>query len=154
VGSGKGVLWLVVLAPASVVENLIPGPLISCSIMQDIVASCKAGQASMAYFYFNFKDVDKQNRRYLLLFILAQLSAQSDPCFDFLFFEPWNDGSGAQTPCDEVLTQCLKEMLLLTGHDPTYIVVDALGEYPNASSTIKMRTGPSTSGGSRLSELS
>jgi hypothetical protein len=24
-------------------------------------------------------------------------------------------------------------MLLLTGHDPTYIVVDALGGYPNAS---------------------
>jgi hypothetical protein len=58
--------------------------------MQDIVASCKAGQASMAYFYLNFKDVDKQNRRYLL-FIFAQLSAQSDPCFDVLFspfFEP------------------------------------------------------------------
>jgi len=130
-GSGKSILWFVVPHPLFVEENLIP--LISSSIIQDIMSSCEAGLASMAYFYFDFRDADKQNRRNLLLSILSQLSAQSDPCFDVLFPLYSKHGNGAQKPGDGVLTQCLKEMLQLTDHDPTYIIVDALDECPNTS---------------------
>jgi len=40
---------------------------------------CDAGKASLAYFYFDFRDIDKQNLRNLLPSLLIQLSAQSDP---------------------------------------------------------------------------
>lgn len=105
----------------------------SSSIIEDIVVLCEAGMASMAYFYFDFRDTDKQNRRNLLLSLLTQLSARSDPCFDILFRLYSEHGSGAQKPGDGVLTQCLKEMLQLTDHEPTYIIIDALDECPNAS---------------------
>jgi NACHT domain len=117
---------------ASVEENLIL--FISSAIIQDIVVLCEADRASMAYFYFDFRDAaDKQNRRNLLLSLLSQLSAQSDSCFDVLFRLYSKHGNGAQKPGDGVLTQCLKEMLLLTNHDPTYIILDALDECPNSS---------------------
>ena len=37
----------------------------------------KAGLASMAYFYFDFRDLDKQHIRNLLPSLIIQLSAQS-----------------------------------------------------------------------------
>jgi hypothetical protein len=42
---------------------------------------------------------------FFLLYILAQLSAQSSPCFDILFRLYSKHGSGAQKPGDGVLTQ-------------------------------------------------
>jgi hypothetical protein len=117
---------------ASVEGNLIS--FISSSIIQDIVVLCEADRASMGYFYFDFRDAaDKQNRRNLLLSLLSQLSAQSDSCFDILLRLYSKHGNGAQKPRDGVLTQCLKEMLLLTNHNPTYIILDALDECPNSS---------------------
>ena len=38
----------------------------------------------MAYFYFDFRDVDKQKLSNLLPSLLIQLSARSDPCCDIL----------------------------------------------------------------------
>ncbi|KAH9165952.1 hypothetical protein EDB89DRAFT_1857819, partial [Lactarius sanguifluus] len=43
-----------------------------------------AGLASIAYFYFDFRDLDKQNRRNLLSSLLVQLSTQSGPRCDIL----------------------------------------------------------------------
>src|SRR6266702_6688650 len=58
-------------------RNLI---LLSISvIIQKISALYEAGSASMAYFYFDFRDVDKRSRRNLLPSLLVQLSARSDP---------------------------------------------------------------------------
>jgi hypothetical protein len=45
---------------------------------------CDIGQASMAYFYFDFRNVDKQHWRDLVPSLLTQLSTQSDPCCDIL----------------------------------------------------------------------
>ena len=37
------------------------------------------------------------------------------------------------------MTQCLKEMLLLTDHGPAYIIIDDLDECPNASGVLSAR---------------
>jgi hypothetical protein len=131
-GSGKSILWFVVLHPL-----LLWRILHRQSVPQSYTILWP--HVSMAYFYFDFKDADKQNHRCLLLSILAQLSAQSGPCFDVLFRFYSKHGSGTQKPGDGFLTQCPKEKLVLTDHDSTYIIVDALGECPNVSGVPSIR---------------
>ena len=93
----------------------------------------KAGSASMAYFYCDFRDEDKQSHRNILLSILSQLSAQSNHCFDALFHLYLECDKGAQKPNDHTLTQCLKMVLSLPSQQPFYLIVDALDECPNNS---------------------
>jgi len=38
----------------------------------------------MGYYYFDFKDVEKQGIRGLLTSLLSQICAKSDPCYDIL----------------------------------------------------------------------
>jgi hypothetical protein len=64
------------------------------------VVPCDAGQASMAYFYFDFKDADKQNRGHLLLSILAHLSAQSDQAYLAILFDLDEHVDGVQSQLD------------------------------------------------------
>ena len=90
-----------------------------------------AGLASMAYYYFDFRDTDKQNRRNLILSLLSQLSARSDLCCDILHRVYVTHDNGAHKPTDDVLIQCLKETLTFSGDHPIYIILDALDECPN-----------------------
>ena len=90
-----------------------------------------AGLASMAYYYFDFRDTDKQNRRNLLLSLLSQLSAHSDLCCYMLHRIYVTHDNGVRKPTDDVLIQCLKETLTLSNDRPTYIIMDALDECPN-----------------------
>ena len=94
---------------------------------------CGAGQASMAYFYFDFRDIDKQHWRDLVTSLLAQLSSSSGPRCDILsrFYSQHDDG--AQQPSDDTLTSCLKEMLTLPDQRPIYLIIDALDECSNTS---------------------
>ena len=85
----------------------------------------------MAYYYFDFRDTEKQNRRNLLLSLLSQLSARSDLCCYMLHRIYVTHDNGAQKPTDDVLMQCLKEMLTLSTDCPIYIIMDALDECPN-----------------------
>jgi hypothetical protein len=85
----------------------------------------------MAYFYFDFRDDNKQNRRDLLPSLVAQLSSQSDRRFDTLFHLYL--AQGAQEPSEDSLTQCLKEMLAIPDQRPVYIIIDALDECPDTS---------------------
>jgi hypothetical protein len=94
---------------------------------------CDAGQASMAYFYFDFRDINKQHWRDLLPSLLIQLSAQSGPRCDVLSRLHSNHDSGARQPYDDILTRCLKEMLTLPDQRPIYLVFDALDECSNIS---------------------
>jgi NACHT domain len=97
------------------------------------MALCDDGKASMAYFYFDFRDVDKQNLCNLLPSLLIQLSARSNPCCDILsrLYSFHNDGT--RTPSDRAMVECLKEMLTSEVQGPTYIIMDALDECPNTS---------------------
>jgi hypothetical protein len=88
----------------------------------------------MAYFYFDFRDVDKQNLRNLLPSFLIQLSARSDPCCDKLSQLYAAHDRGVRKPSDRAMADCLKQMLALEGQAPTYIILDALDECPVTSS--------------------
>ena len=87
----------------------------------------------MAYFYFDFRDVDKQSRRDLLPSLLIQLAARSDPFCDILsqLYKEYDDGT--RQPSDGALIRCLKDMLTLPGQAPVYLILDALDECPNTS---------------------
>jgi hypothetical protein len=85
----------------------------------------------MAYFYFDFRDVDKQKLHNLLPSLLIQLSARSNPCCDILSQLYSSHDRGVQEPSDEAMIDCLKEMLTLeAAQGPTYIIMDALDECP------------------------
>jgi hypothetical protein len=84
----------------------------------------------MAYFYFDFRDADKQKLHNLLPSLLIQLSARSDPCCDILSRLYSSHDRGVQKPNDRVMIECLKEMLTLKTQGPTYIIMDALDECP------------------------
>ena len=90
-----------------------------------------AGSALLAYFYFDFKDKEKQDLHALLSSLLIQLSDQSDICFDTLFSLYSAYRKAAEIPTDDSLAECLKDMLTITGQVPIYLVIDALDECPN-----------------------
>ena len=93
---------------------------------------CTAGQASMAYFYFDFRDANKQRLHNLVHSILTQLAASSGPRCDILSDLYSAHDQGTKQPSDSILTKCLKEMLTLPNQRTTYLVIDALDESPNA----------------------
>ena len=72
-------------------------------MIQDITTLRDAGLAIVTYFYFDFGDTDKQNRRNLLLSLLSQLSARSDLCCDMLHRVYVTNDNGAHKPTDDVL---------------------------------------------------
>ena len=108
---------------------------ISSAIIQHLVTLREAGSATVAYYYFDFRDVDKKYRRGLLSSLLLQLSSRSTPCFDILsrLYSSHNDGK--EQPNERALVQCLKDMLVAQSSSqlPTYIVIDAVDECPNVS---------------------
>ena len=88
----------------------------------------------MAYFYFDFRDVNKQKLQNLLPSLLTQLSARSAPCHDILSQLYSTHDRGERKPSDRAMVDCLKEMLSLEAQGPTFIILDALDECPIASS--------------------
>jgi hypothetical protein len=102
-------------------------------VIQDVEAMCKAGNASMAYFYFDFRDANKQGLRDLLSSLLTQLSACSGPCCDVLSDLYFTHDKGKNQPSDSSLARCLKKLVSLPHQPPTHLIIDALDESPNAS---------------------
>jgi hypothetical protein len=116
----------------------VPGPTllmssVSSTIIQDIEVMCDAGQASMGYFYFDFRDTDKQHGRDLVTSLLHQLSAGSGPRRDILSRLHATHEGGARQPSDQELTNCLKEMLTLSDQCPAYLIIDGLNESDDTS---------------------
>jgi hypothetical protein len=85
----------------------------------------------MGYFYFDFRDTDKQSLRSLLSSLLIQLSAHSDTFCDILSRLYLEHENGALMPSDFALTRCLKEMITFPYHGPVYLIMDGLDECPN-----------------------
>ena len=102
-------------------------------MIQDIEDMCKAGNAAMAYFYFDFRDASKQGLCDLLPSLLTQLSARSGPRCDILSDLYLAHDEGKKQPRDNILAECLKKMLTLPDQCPTYLIIDALDESPNTS---------------------
>ena len=99
-------------------------------MVEDIRTLQKSGLASLAFFYFDFRDDQKKHQRGLLSLLLAQLCEQSDAYSAILsdFYEA--HGRGSQHASDSELMDCLKDMLKLPGQSTVYIIIDALDECP------------------------
>jgi NACHT domain len=106
---------------------------VSSSVIQDIEVMCQAGIASMAYFYFDFRDANKQGLCDLVSSLLTQLSACSGPCCDILSDLYLTHNKGKNQPSDAILAECLTKMLTLPDQSPIYLIVDALDESPDNS---------------------
>lgn len=93
----------------------------------------KAGLASLAFFYCDFREDAKRDLRGLLSSLIYQLCHQSDTYCDIIFKFYLEHDKGSRHPSDDSLVGCLKELLDLPGLAPVYFIVDALDECPNAS---------------------
>ena len=99
-----------------------------------------AGLVTMAYYYFDFRDVKKQDCYGLLSSLISQLSAESDSCFNILS-QLYSDHTcrGMRKPDIDALKKCMTDMLSLSRQAPTYIIVDAVDECPNSVGTPSAR---------------
>ena len=98
-----------------------------------------AGLATMAYYYFDFRDVKKQDSYGLLSSLISRLSAESDSCFNILSQLYLDNTRGVQKPDLDALKSCLTDMLSLPGQGPIYIIIDGVDECPNSSGTPSAR---------------
>ncbi len=94
----------------------------------------KVGLASLAFFYCDFREDQKNDLRGLLSSLLVQFCHQSDSYSNILSKFYSEHANGLRRPSDDVLAGCLKGLLKLPGHAPVYLIVDALDECPNTSS--------------------
>ena len=94
---------------------------------------CSVGSAHIAFFFFDFKDIGKQDARALLSSLIVQLNNQSDSSrvYDILdrFYSKHN---GTQQPSVVALTACLVS-IIAAAKVPIYIILDGLDECPNTS---------------------
>ena len=105
----------------------------SSTIIEEIEAIQMSGLASLAMFYYDFREDEKKDLRGLLSSMLFQLCDQSDSYYTILstFYSTHRDG--ARSPGDDELIRCLKDLLGLPGQAPIYLIIDALDECPNTS---------------------
>jgi len=90
----------------------------------------KRGLASLAFFYCDFRDVDKKNLRGLLSSILLQLCDHSDSYSTILSEFYSTHGDGSREPSDAELIGCLEDILRHPGQAPAYVIIDGLDECP------------------------
>ena len=102
--------------------------MVSSSVIEDIKSVSATGLASVAYYYFDFKDPGKQDRRGLLSSLLTQLCTQSHNGYDILseLYKAHEDGS--RQPSEVELMRYLKTVFR---HDRVFIILDAVDESPN-----------------------
>ena len=84
----------------------------------------------MAYFDFDFKDVDKQKLQNLLPSLLIQLSARSHTRCGVLSQLYSSHDRKIRKPDDRIMIKCLEEMLALDMQGLTYNIMDIIDEYP------------------------
>lgn len=91
------------------------------------------GLATLAFYYFDFRDEAKNDRRGLLSSLLSQLCDQSDSYCDTLSRLYSMKRGGRRSADENALAECLKDMLKSPGQAPVYLILDGLDECPNAS---------------------
>ena len=105
----------------------------SSAIIQHILKLRDAGNATLAYFYFDYRDKQKQTVRNVVTSLLVQLSAYSKPCCEIIYrlYSKHGKGMKQHQPSNSNLIDCLKEMLATVTQHPIFIVMDALDECPD-----------------------
>jgi hypothetical protein len=108
----------------------IPGcgkTILSSTILEDVLQHCKNDPGKVvAYFYFDFNDVQKQNPELMLRSLICQLSQQCikiPASLDTLFSAC---DSGQRQPSLHALVEVMQQMIQDFPH--VYIVLDALDE--------------------------
>jgi hypothetical protein len=101
------------------------------AVIQEIECMHAAGLVTIAYYYFDFRDIKKQDCYGLLSSLVSQLSADSDACHNILSKLYSDHIRGTRKPDIDALKECMTDMLNLPGQGPIYIIVDALDECPN-----------------------
>ena len=104
----------------------------SSAMIEDIETMQKSGDASLAMYFYDFRDDLKKDLRGLLSSMLFQLCDQSDSYYNILSTFHSTHRDGAQSPRDEELIRCLVNLVKLPG-PPVYLIVDGLDESPNTS---------------------
>ena len=112
---------------------------IRSAIVQNVESMHAAGLATMAYYYFDFRDVKKQDCYGLLSSLISQLASESNSFFDILSKLYSDHGRGLRKPNIGAIKKCMTDMLSLPGQAPIYIIVDAVDECPNLSGTPSAR---------------
>jgi hypothetical protein len=107
--------------------------LASSTIIEEIDALRKSGLASLAMFYYDFREDQKKDRPGLLSSVLVQLCRQSDAYYNVLSKFYLDHESGSQHPSDRALFRCLKDIVEHPRQAPIFLIVDALDECPNIS---------------------
>jgi len=95
--------------------------------------------ALTTYFYFDFKDANKQQVSSLLASFVAQLSAKSNACYNILSALYSEYHGGSRRPTDEALMNCFVNMLKSEGQPTIYIIIDAIDECPNSGGAVRPR---------------
>ncbi len=108
--------------------------LASSTIIEEIETTRKAGLASLAMFYHDFRENKKMDLRGLLSSVLVQLCRQSDPYCAIISKFYSEHENGFQDPSDDALVRCLRDLLELPGQAPVYLIIDALDECPDTVS--------------------
>jgi hypothetical protein len=93
----------------------------------------KSGLASLAMFYYDFREDQKRDQRGLLSSVLVQLCLQSDRYYEVLSNFYLEHSGGTRQPSDDALIRCLKGIVELPQQAPIFLIVDALDECPNSS---------------------
>ena len=106
----------------------------SSTIIEEIKTTEKSGHASLAMYYYDFREDKKRDLSGLLSSVLFQLCDQSDSYHPILSNFYSTHLNGTQNPSDEELIHCLLDLLKLPGSQPIYLIVDALDECPSTSS--------------------
>ena len=103
----------------------------SSTIIEEIETMRRSGSASLAIYYYDFREDEKKDLRGLLSSVLFQLCDQSISYYDIMSSFYSIHRHGKQSPSDEALVRCLRNLLQLPGHVPIFLFVDALDECAN-----------------------
>ena len=93
----------------------------------------------MAYYYFDFRDIRKQDCYGLLSSLISQLAAESDPFSNILSHLYSAFDRGTRKPNIDELKKCMTDILSLPEKGPIYIIVDALDNCPDSLGTPSAR---------------
>ena len=99
----------------------------------------KSGLASLAVFYYDFRDEKKKDLRGLVSSVLVQLCHQSDSYCDILSKFYLDHEKGSQDSGEDELVGCLKDILESPGQAPIFLIVDGLDECPDTAALLSPR---------------
>jgi hypothetical protein len=105
----------------------------SSTIIEEIEAMRKSGLASLAMYYYDFREDRKKDLRGLLSSVLFQLCDQSDSYYNIISGFYSTHRNGAQSPSNDELSRCLRDLLRVPRQAPVYLIIDALDECPTTS---------------------